>query len=250
MSSAAAAAWDRPPGRSGRWLLAAALLVVLLAVVAAYALWHAGVIGPDTGVQAEDLERVVLVAAAPDEDGAVVAQIVVLVDVSEPQTQVAFVSPATGVSIPGTAYETLADAYPFGGGAGVADAYARAAGGEAPAHLTVGPGALARAVDAAGGVRLTLPADMAVFDGETLFALSEGPGRFSGAELEAVFKGAPYLTDAERAQLDAELGHAFVGLLAEWPEGGLMAALERADISTSMSRAASERVLESLAQVR
>lgn len=228
----------------------ATLALVLLLGVAAFALWRAGVIGPDTGIQAEDLTRVLIVAAAPDENGALIAQIVALVDLGGTQPRVSFISPAMPVSIPGTAYDTLADAYSFGGGAGVADAYARAAGGEAPAHLAVGPEALERAVDAADGVRLTLPGEMTVFDGEALHTLTEGPNTFSAAELAAILKGAPYLTSAQRATLDAELGRVLIDLMAKWPQGGLMSALDRADITTDMSRSALERVLLALPQAR
>ena len=232
-----------------RTIVIAALLAAAVLAVAAVA-WNAGLIGPDPGVAADDLESVVLIAAAPDDAGAVVAQIVTVIDLSGAQTQVDFVSPATPVAITGTTYDTLADAYPFGGGAGVADAYARATGGDYPAFLAVGPDALMSAVDAAGGVTLELPADIAVFDGDTLFTFQAGEGTFSADELGAVFKGAPYLSDAERAALDAELGHALIGLCADWPGGGLMSALEGADMTTTLSRAAVERVLQELAVVR
>lgn len=244
-------AWVAPPAPaySAARRVALALVVLALAAGGAYAAWRAGLIGPTPAVQADELTRVVLVAAAPDEDGAIVAQVIALVDLAGASPSVAAVSPATEVSIPGTAYTSLADAYPFGGGAGVAEAYARATGGQTPAYLSVGPEALARAVDAAGGVTLTLPADMAVFDGETLYTFSSGERTFSADELGAVFKGAPYVSAAERAALDAELTRAFTRLCASWPEGGLMSALERADIGTSMSPDASRRLVETLALI-
>ena len=247
-----AASWSPGPAeraRRTRTIVIAALFTAAVLAAAAFA-WNAGLIGPDPGVAADDLDTVALIAAAPDDTGAVVAQVVTVLDLSGAQTQVSFVSPATPVAITGTTYQTLADAYPFGGGAGVADAYARAIGGDAPAYLAVGPDALARAVEAAGGVTLTLPADIAVFDGETLYTFPAGEGTFSADELGAVFKGAPYLTEGERASLDAELGHALIALYADWPGGGLMPALEGADITTTLSRAAVERVLQGLVVVR
>ena len=226
-------------------------VVIALGVAALWAAWSRGLVGEGPGVRAEDLARVLIVAAAPDEDGAVVAQVITLVDVSQGRAQTTFVSPATPVSIPGTSYDTLADAYPFGGGAGVAEAYARATGITAPAYVALAPDALMRAVDAADGVTLELPADMAVFDGETLYVFAPGSRTFSAEELGAVLKGAAYLTAQERSALDAELGRAVCALLGQWPdEGGLMRAAERADMTTTLSPAALDRLVGALAQVK
>jgi hypothetical protein len=171
--------------------------------------------------------------------------------VSQGAAQATFVSPATPVSIPGTSYDTLADAYPFGGGAGVAEAYARATGITPPAYVALAPDALMRAVDAADGVTLELPVDMAVFDGEPLYVLAPGTRAISAEELGAVLKGAAYLTAQERSALDAELGRAVCALLGQWPdEGGLMRAAERADMTTTLSPAALDRLVGALAQVK
>lgn len=242
--------WVAPPAPAYSEARRVALVIVVLALAlaGAYAAWRAGLIGPARAVDAEDLTRVLIVAAAPDEDGAVVAQVIVLADLTGPSAEVRPVSPATTVAIPGTTYTTLADAYPFGGGAGVAEAYVRATGGGALPYLAIGPKALARAVDAAGGVTLTLPADMAVFDGETLYTFRPGTRTFTADELGAVFKGAPYLSAAERGELDAELGRMLTRLCAAWPEGGLVSALDRADITTTLSAQAVARVASDLAQ--
>ena len=246
---AAKAAWPSAPAARARRtrVLVTALVVLVLAAAALVALIETGVIGSQ-GVSAEELARVALIAAAPDETGAVIAQVIVLVDVSKQPAEATYLNPATPVTITGTSFNTLADAYPFGGGAGVADAIARAGKvpGEAPAYVAVGPEALAEAVDAAGGLTFRLPADMAVFDGETLFTFRPGRRAFSAAELTAVFKGAPYLEPEERAELDEELGRAFAALLAEWPDAGLQQAAENADISTDISPDALITLVEAL----
>jgi hypothetical protein len=207
--------------------------VATAAVIAlgAAAAWYLGVFESGT-VGVDDLAEVALVAAAPDENGDVVAQIVALVDVRAGSLEP--VSPATGVTLPGTTYGTLADAYPFGGGAGVAEALARARVAEAPAYLALDAAALRSAVAQAGGAEITLPAEMAVFDGETLYTFAPGATTLSAEELGAVFKGAPYLTDAQRSQLDAELAGMLATLLAEWP-GGLAAASDTGAIATNLS---------------
>lgn len=188
----------------------AALVVVAAAVGALYATGRIGA----TGVAAEDLSGVLLVAAAPDENGDVVAQVVVVADVSGASATIEPVSPATSVTIPGTTYSTLADAYPFGGGAGVATALARVRGGDPLPHVTLDAGALTAALEREGSVRLTLPAPMSVFDGDELFTLSSGTRTLEPEEVGAVFKGAPYLDARDRAELDAELGDMTVALIA------------------------------------
>lgn len=180
-------------------------VIALVAVVAvSVALLASGRIGSTT-VAAEDLTRVLLVGAAADENGDVVAQIVAVADVSGPTATLEPVSPATGVTIPGTTYDTLADAYPFGGGAGVAEALARDDGTDPLPYVALDARALAAAVEQEGSVRLTLPAPMSVFDGDELFTLPTGAQSLDPAELSAVFRGAPYLDPTHRAELDAEL---------------------------------------------
>lgn len=224
--------------RVTRMAVATAVVIALGAVAA----WYLGVFESDT-VGAEDLAEVALIAAAPDENGDVVAQIVALADVRAGTVEP--VSPATEVTLPGTTYSTLADAYPFGGGAGVAEALARARGGPAPAYVAVSAAALRSAVAEAGGVRITLPADMAVFDGETLYTFSSGPTTLTADELGAVFKGAPYLSAAERAELDAEFANMLTALLAEWP-GGLASAADTGAIDTNLSPEALDRLVDML----
>jgi len=208
-----------------------AVATAVVIALGAAAAWYLGVFESDT-VGVDDLAEVALVAAAPDENGDVVAQIVALVDVGAGSLEP--VSPAIEVTLPGTTYGTLADAYPFGGGSGVAEALARARGGAAPAYVALDASALRSAVAEAGGVRITLPAEMAVFDGETLYTFASGATTLSADDLGAVFKGAPYLTDAQRSQLDAELAGALGTLLAEWP-GGLTSASDNGAIATNLS---------------
>jgi hypothetical protein len=186
-----------------------AVIALLAVAVAAGALWTAGRLGA-APVAPEELSRVLLVGAAPDETGDVVAQVIAIADVRggvalEP------VSPATSVTIPGTTYSTIADAHPFGGGAGVAEAFARRQGGEPLPYVALNARALAAALEREGSISLDLPAPMSVFDGEDLFTLSAGSQALEPAEIGAVFKGAPYLSDAVRSELDAEL----CGMLAQ-----------------------------------
>ncbi|MRR13291.1 hypothetical protein EG835_12750, partial [bacterium] len=106
------------------------LVLIALAGIAAVlaVLLLTGRIG-SSAVSAEELKRVLLVAASPDENGEVLGQIIAVVDVADGSAAVmAPISPALEVAIPGTSFSTLGDAYPFGGGSGTADAYARGSG--------------------------------------------------------------------------------------------------------------------------
>lgn len=190
------------------------MLVVLGGLAVAVAvLFLTGKLGTTT-VSAEELDRVLLVAASPDEEGEVVGQIIAVLEVGDGSVSAEAVSPALDVAIPGTSFSTLADAYPFGGGAGTADAYARVTDEQLP-YVALTPEQLSAAVEAVGGVRVDLPAPMSVFDGEQLYSLKEGIQTLGGAELRAVFKGAPYLTAAQRGKLDAELVEALIGSLGK-----------------------------------
>lgn len=178
-----------------------ALVVVVAGVVG---LVLTGRIG-NTGVAADDLTRVLLVGAGADENGDALAQIVSIADVSGASATLTAVSPATPVTIPGTTYDTLADAYPFGGGAGVAASLARSSNAVQLPYVALDARTLAAALEGEGSVTLDLPAPMSVFDGEELFTLPSGRQDLTPEEVAAVFKGAPYLASAERAELDGEL---------------------------------------------
>ena len=75
-------------------------------------------------------------------------------------------SPALEVTIPGTTYSVLGDAYPFGGGAGTVEALARREGGEPLPYVGSSPKASRLRLRRQGPCSVTLPADMSVFDGE------------------------------------------------------------------------------------
>lgn len=208
--------------------VARAVTAIVIIVCAAAILAQAGVLG-SKGVAADDVTRVLIVAASPDEDGAVVGQIVLVADIRDTPASLEPVSPALDVEIPGTTYSTLADAYSFGGGEGVARALAQARGEAAHPYVALSADELAEAVAAAGGMRLTLPADMSVFDGTDLYTFERGPQTLSAARLAAVLKGAPYLADAERERLDASLAEGLAAVLAAEP--GALEGATRTDLA-------------------
>lgn len=185
-------------------------------------------------VQTEEISKVLLVAVAPDDEGSTVAQAIGVLDLDTGGFSA--VSPSMKVSIPGTSYESLSDAYPFGGGAGVSEALARARGESPLPYAVIGGEELDQAVGAAGGVSVDLPEPMSVFDGKTLYTFNAGERRLTAEQLEAVFRGAPYASAALRDRLDAELANALLQAL-------------RADPS-SLDGASTDLSAEALARVK
>jgi hypothetical protein len=214
---------------TGRTVLVAALITVLVVVGGAAYFLTTGTRLPWS--PAETPTRFLLVAGSADDAGAVVAQVIALVDTG--QQTVTAVAPDLAVTIPGTTYSELKDAYPFGGGAAVAEAYAKATGTTQLPYIAISPGQLLQAIDGLATVSVTLPADMDVFDGDTLYSFEAGTCSLSGAEFAAVAKGRPYLTRAQRTQLDDSLAAALVNAAAVWP-GGLEAALKDGELKTDI----------------
>lgn len=206
-----------PPGpQTPRPVIVAAvgIALVLLAAAGIYRTW----VAEGGAVDAEDLTRVLIVAAAPDDSGDVVGQIVVIADLTEGPAALEPVSPALEVAIPGTTYRALGDAYPFGGGAGTADALARARDEDPLPYVALDADALTEALEAAEPLALTLPADMSVYDGDDLFTFEAGTQELSAKEVLAVLKGAPYLTAGEREKLDASLAEVLADAISVSPE--------------------------------
>ncbi|MDZ4180966.1 MAG: hypothetical protein U1E29_17325 [Coriobacteriia bacterium] len=215
-----------PKTRQHPALVVLTAIVLIVAVLALLA--RTGVLR-STGVSAEGVTRVLVVAASPDESGDVVGQIVMIVDLTTQPASLEALSPALHVSIPGTTYATLGDAYPFGGGAGTAAALASARD-EAPLpYVALTADELVRAVEAAGGMRVTLPAPMSVFDGRDLFTFKAGEQTLSAPRLQAVLKGAPYLADAQREALDVSLAEGLAVVLAAEP--GVLTGATRTDLA-------------------
>lgn len=230
-----------PQARIRRVLGTVAALVGAVAVVAVVVMMlrSTGIIGGGL-VPAEALGRVLVVAASPNESGDVVGQILFVADLTGETATIEPVSSGLEVSIPGTTYHTLADVYPFKGGAGTADAYAQATNADALPFVALDAAALAAAVQEAGGMRLNLPAPITVFDGTRMYDFKQGIQTVSAAELVAVLKGATYLNETERTLLEVQLARGLAGTLAQAP-GAIAAA------STNLDEAAQQKLVEKLA---
>ncbi|MHB1340403.1 MAG: hypothetical protein ACYC77_03035 [Coriobacteriia bacterium] len=219
--------------RAFRTGLIAGLVFVVLAGVAlgAYTL----ATGHLPGQGRTDTGRALVVAALPDENGDLVAQVIADVDVSELVTTpiIRSVDPSTPVTVTGTNFSHLRDSYAFGGGARTAECYSRSDGGEALPYIDLGPAALKIALEESGGISLELPSAMNVFDGEELYAFAQGPVTADIDEFRAILNGAAYLGAEDRTALLAQVAERITALAANYP-GGLGAAIDAGTVTSDM----------------
>ncbi|MCL4079019.1 hypothetical protein MX659_05385 [Coriobacteriia bacterium Es71-Z0120] len=173
-----------------------------------------------------DVSRVIVVVALPGEDGAFGAQVISEVDLRSGAIE--SIDPSMAVSIPGTSYSTLRDAYPFGGGEGVAKALARARGEQAIRYMVLTHDAVERSLAAENGFEVDLPEPMAVFDGERLYEWSAGPVHVSTvSELRAILNGAAYLDRDARDDVLRQIAERAASWPGRYPGG--VAAIARDD---------------------
>ena len=194
-----------------------ALLVLALAAGGGYVYLRA----TDSLSKRTDTATVALVIASRGEDGATVASLVGLVASSDATTTITDVDPDTRVTIAGTSYDRLKDAYAFGGGAAVAKALPALASAPtpaapAPAYVAVPEAVWRSALDRGGepGVRVTLPQALDVFDGRTLTSLPAGEQTLRSDEVAALLRALAYVPAAERSGVRTALIRGIASALA------------------------------------
>ncbi|TLM80133.1 MAG: hypothetical protein FDZ70_01980 [Actinobacteria bacterium] len=129
-------------------------------------------------------ERVLIVFESVDPEGVQVAWAALDVDLAA--GMVREVDTSSSAPVAGTTYDTLRDAYPFGGGQAVAVAYSAVGSAPVLPSLVVrGPqwrSMLTRPTSAT----VTFDRSMSVFTGERLVDFPEGPNEVSGQDLPAL----------------------------------------------------------------
>lgn len=158
-------------------------------------------------------QPVLVMLVMPDANGVVVPRVIDLYSPLGAVTQLRSVDPSMPATVAGTTAQTLAEAYSYGGGGGVASAYATGAGVTQPAWVVIGPDAWLALVPGAS-LRLDLPSDMQVFDGTRLYAFSAGSGDVPTAETAQLFDGAAYLAADQQSSLRSQVGDAMESALA------------------------------------
>lgn len=182
-------------GRAVLWGVVAAIVVIVVAV-AGLAVVKTGGRSP----MAVPGDRLMVVVASTASDGSQVAELIAIVDASSDPLRVALVDPLATVTVPGTSSDRLSDAYAFGGGAAVSQAYARSRNVAALPVVAVTRDGLVAVVDRSGGVTVDVPAATDAFDGTRLFRFRAGPQRLDGAAVAAL------LSSMDFAKNSAEIG--------------------------------------------
>lgn len=195
-------------------LIGAALAVVVVVVaiaVAALAAFVARGGAVKLGTRAAP-DKVVVVFAMQDEQRTVVAQTIAVVDAATGSFETADTS-AT-VSIPGTSYTLLRDAYPFGGAKAVATALDDGVLKPGTAWVEVTPDAWKRLLKA--GVDVTITESFETFDEvtERYTEFVDGPNHVAADDLWGLVNGVAYLSAGERSTIIDALARASLRELA------------------------------------
>jgi len=180
-------------------LIGAAAAVVLVAAVVGFLVLRGGTAGGSGSIGSKSTtpSEVAVVFALPGEDKAVTAQMVAVVDYATGVYEL--VDTTMTVSIPGTSYSALRDAYPFGGAQAVATALADGKDSGSTAWVDVSPDAWKRLL--AAGVDTSMTEAFDTYD-ETTDRYSEfvvGPQHVAVEDLPGLVNGLPYLTETVRA---------------------------------------------------
>ena len=150
----------------------------------------------------------VLVALVlPDAEGVLTIRALDRYDGTGTALRVSSVDPLASATVPGTSAASLAEAYSFGGGDGLAEAYAAAAGGVTPAWIIVSPSSWSTLMGATP-VAITLPTDIDVFDGKELYSYAAGSASVPAGEIAQVMNGAALLSATDRKLIREAVGDA------------------------------------------
>lgn len=179
---------------TGRAVFIGALLALIVAVLGVGALVGRTLIDPTRGTVPGE---VLVVMLADDADGARVVGAAFKLGVREGLVATEAIDPDMKVEIEGTHYDRLRDAYAFGGGAGVSDAYASASGEPPPAWVVIDEDAF---LDIVGTrtVTLHLRRGCNVFVDGQLRIFSAGVSEYDAAETRALLDGIGYLDSGQR----------------------------------------------------
>jgi len=157
---------------------------------------------------------IALVVSGPADGQAAAAWVTDVVDVAAHPARVRAVDPLTHVTLPGTSFDRLRDAYPFGGSNGIADAIRRAEGERPAAFVEITADGL-RQLLANDRIELDVPSPMDVFADARVYSFAVGRMQADADETLAVCRGAEYLAKPERERLLGQIGLAAARRLAD-----------------------------------
>lgn len=172
---------------SGAWRAAIAGAVLALMVIAAGAVAVFAGLLPDLSAP-EPLDRLLVIASAPDQGGTEVATYAFVVGSGEVQLLDTFES----ATVPSTSAKNAREALPFGGGATVAQALKEQTGGIVLPWIVVPERVWSGIVDARGGVVVDVPRDVSAYRDGSLYVIDAGERSMQGDELVALSEALDY----------------------------------------------------------
>lgn len=184
----------------------------LVAVVAVALMLRYGVVqsGPSGSGVGEPGTLVALVL--PAEDGVQIPRVLIYYPSGNGRGVV--VDPRTRVAVPGTSGDRIADAYSFGGGAGLARAYSAATSVAVPHWVVVDQSTWPRLANGSEiTFRLSEPVD--VFNGTDLISFPSGAVGVDATETTSLMQGADHLNAASRSVILASLAGGLQAMLVE-----------------------------------
>jgi hypothetical protein len=204
-------------------------IVALVLIAGVVVAWQAGLLARNELDKPPD--RLLVIAAAPDAGGGQTAAIIFELPRSAASSPTpVVVSPETSATIPGTSAGTLGEAYPFGGGEGVAQAYAQVTGDAAMDWVVLKPEAWLRLIDWAGGVDVEIPEPMNAYISDELVLVGSGRQHLSAQQAVAVASGIGFLAPGDRQAVRTSIS------------GALSSAIS--SDTAILSKLAGERVVE------
>lgn len=195
------------------------LRVVMIGIVLALVVVAAGAVAAMMGVlpigpvKPDVPTKLLVVVTAPNKDASQVAALPFLLQVEAQALVPSTIDPDQRVQVPGTSAQTLADAYPFGGGKAVAEAYAQVTGQEVPEWVAITPDTWIPLVDGAKGIEVTVPEGISSYAQGKLTILQPGDQTLSGADVAALISALDYLPSDQREAVRSSVQKAVAGIV-------------------------------------
>jgi len=196
----------------------AALIGALVAVVLGAGVAVAGYFGLlEKLLPPQDVDRLLVVATAPDKTGVEVATIAFVLEADGSRSTV--LDTFEPVTVAGTSAKNAREALPYGGGDAVAEALAGQTAGEALPWVVLNDAIWEKLVNDAGGVTATVPADVSAYADGRLTIVHSGTRKLTGAEAVALASAVDYLDGGGELVKGTvgQLGGALADLLAKDP---------------------------------
>lgn len=176
----------------------------LVCVIAVFAAVATGVFSAAENGTATD-GPILVALVLPDADGVRTLRSLELYARKGESMRITSIDPLTEATVPGTSATNLAGAYAFGGGDGLAMAYAESADGVVPTWIAVDPDAWGKLMGSTV-VKLRLDNGIDVFDGTRLYSYPAGAVSVPAGEIAQVMNGAEFVDAKERKALREGVG--------------------------------------------